>query len=154
MIPQGGETDALPAAAAAAPVKSGWRERFLVSREYSNLWFAQVISAFGDWVGLFAITALAASISGKPEAATALVLTARVAPSFFLGPFMGVLVDRYDRKILMRIADIARALVFIALPFVHSLWGLILASLILELFTLMWSPAKEALVPKLVPRDG
>ena len=133
--------------------QQGWRERVLVSHEYSWLWLAQVISAFGDWVGLFAITALAADISGAPEAATALVLTARVAPSLFIGPFMGVLVDRYDRKVLMRVADFARAAVFVALPFVRTLWGLILASLLLEIFTLLWSPAKEALVPSLVPRD-
>ena len=130
-----------------------WRERALVSKEYSWLWCAQVISALGDWVGLVAITALAASISGAPEAATALVLTARVAPSFVIGPFMGVLTDRYDRKILMRVADVARACVFVALPFIHSLWGLIFASLLLEMFTLLWSPAKEALVPALVPRE-
>ncbi len=129
------------------------RERLLVSREYSWLWTAQVISALGDWIGLFAITVLAANISHAPEAATALVLSARVAPSFVIGPFMGVLTDRYDRKILMRIADIARALVFIALPFIHTVWGLILASLLLEVFTLLWSPAKEALVPSLVPRE-
>ena len=137
----------------AEPSRAGWRERFLINREFSWLWLAQVISACGDWVGFFAITALAASISGSPEAATALVLTARVAPSFFLAPFMGVLVDRFDRKILMRVADIARALVFIALPFVSTLWGLIVASLVLEAFTLMWSPAKESLVPSLVPKD-
>jgi dTMP kinase len=143
-----------PGLASPGRSKVGWRERFLVSHEYSNLWFAQVISAMGDWVGLFAITQLASSISGQPEAATALVLTARVAPSFVLAPFMGVLVDRYDRKLLMRIADIARACVFIALPFIHTVWGLILASLVLEVFTLIWSPAKESLVPKLVPRSG
>jgi dTMP kinase len=133
-------------------VPMSWRERVLVSKEYSWLFFVQVVSALGDWVGLFAIAALAATISGAPEAAIALVLTARVAPSFFIGPFMGVLVDRYDRKVLMRIADVARALIFALLPFVNSVWGLILASLLLETFTLMWSPAKEALVPSLVPR--
>lgn len=144
----------------AAPIDEGlanahpdWRVRIFGSREYFALWVAQVVSALGDWVGLVAITALAANISGAPEAATALVLTARVAPSLFLGPFMGVLVDRYDRKRLMRIADLARALVFVALPFVDSLWGLIFASFLLEVFTLMWSPAKESLVPGMVPRD-
>ncbi len=135
-----------------AEVPQGWRARIFCSNEYFSLWIAQVISAMGDWIGLFAITALAASISGAPEAAIALVITARVAPSFFLGPFMGVLVDRYDRKLLMRISDIARAAVFVALPFVNTLWGLVLASLLLEMFTLIWSPAKESLVPLLVPR--
>ena len=136
-----------------ATLREPVRVRLFGSIEYSWLWIAQVISAFGDWIGLFAVTALAANISGAPEAATALVLTARVAPSFFLGPFMGVLVDRYDRKMLMRIADLSRALVFCVLPFITTLWGLILASLLLEVFTLLWSPAKEALVPSLVPRE-
>jgi len=137
--------------AAGQPVE--WRVRWFVSREYFSLWVAQVISALGDWVGLVAISALAANISGEPEAATALVLTARVAPSFVLGPVMGLITDRYDRKRLMRIADIARALVFVALPFLDEVWHLIVASFLLEVFTLLWSPAKEALVPALVPRE-
>jgi len=131
----------------------GFRERVLINKEFSWLWGASVVTALGDWVGFFAITALAANISGAPEAATALVLTARVAPSFFLAPFMGVLVDRFDRKLMMRIADVGRALVFVTLPFVNTLWGLILASLVLEAFTLLWSPAKEALVPAIVPKN-
>ena len=35
----------------------------------------------------------------------------------------------------------------------HRLWGLVLASLVLEVFTLLWSPAKDATVPNLVPPD-
>jgi dTMP kinase len=139
----------------ARPVEDGrsWVSRVLINREFSRLWMAQLIGSCGDWVGFFAITALAASISGEPEAATALVLTARVAPSFFLAPIMGVLVDRFDRKVMMRIADIGRACVMISLPFVGTLWGLIVASLILEAFTLMWAPAKEAMVPAIVPAE-
>ena len=136
-----------------ATLREPLRVRWFGSIEFYWLWISQLISAFGDWVGLFAVTALAANISNSPETATALVLTARVAPSFFLGPFMGVLVDRYDRKLLMRIADLARAVVFCALPFATTLWHLILASLLLEVFTLLFAPAKEALVPVLVPRD-
>lgn len=138
---------------AATALRQPLRVRWFGSVEFFWLWISQLISAFGDWVGLFAVTALAANISEQPEAATALVLTARVAPSFFLGPFMGVLVDRYDRKRIMRIADLARALVFCALPFATELWELIVASLLLEVFTLLFAPAKEALVPVLVPRD-
>lgn len=133
--------------------ENSWRARLFGSVEYFWLWIAQVVTAFGDWVGFFAITALAATISKAPEAATALVLTARVAPSFVCGPVMGMLVDRFDRKRLMRIADLGRALVFLLLPFVDSVMGLILASLVLEILTLLWSPAKEALVPLIVPRE-
>ena len=39
------------------------------------------------------------------------------------------------------------------LPFVDSIWGLVVASLVMEIFTLLWSPAKEASVPNIVPSD-
>ena len=39
------------------------------------------------------------------------------------------------------------------LPFVQNVAGLVLASLVLEVFTLLWSPAKDSEVPNLVPHD-
>ncbi len=142
------------AAAGSLPAEpAGWVDRVFGSRRFFALFNVQVISALGDWVGFFAITSLAASISTQPEAAIALVTTARVAPGLFLAPFIGVLVDRFDRRKIMIVADISRAVVFLCLPLVQTGPGLILASFILELFTLMWSPAKEALVPSVVPED-
>jgi dTMP kinase len=41
--------------------------------------------------------------------------------------------------------------VLFTIPFVNAIWQLVIASLILEIATLMWSPAKEATVPNLVP---
>ena len=143
-----------PAGSAPAPdVTGGWIERIFITRRFFALFNVQVISALGDWVGFFAITSLAASISSQPEAAIALVTTARVAPGIFLAPFIGVIVDRFDRKRIMVVSDIARAGVFLLLPLVQTVPGLIVASFILELFTLAWSPAKEATVPAVVPAD-
>lgn len=130
-----------------------WIERLFITRRFFALFNVQVISALGDWVGFFAITSLAASISTQPEAAIALVTTARVAPGIFLAPFIGVMVDRFDRKKIMVISDVSRAGVFLLLPLVQTVPGLIVASFVLELFTLAWSPAKEATVPALVPAD-
>ena len=96
---------------------------------------------------------MAASISSQPEGAIALVTLARVAPGFFLAPFIGVIVDRFDRKRLMVTADLVRAGVYLFLPLVRTVPGLILASFLLEVFTMMWSPAKEATVPAVVPDE-
>jgi dTMP kinase len=49
--------------------------------------------------------------------------------------------------------DLLRAGVIACLPFVRNVLGLVIASLVLEVCTLLWSPAKEASVPNLVPRD-
>ena len=127
--------------------------RLFGSTAFFRLWLTQVVSATGDWLGFLAIAALATRVSDRPEAAVGLVMSARIVPGFFLGPAAGVFADRFDRKRLMVMCDVGRALVLASLPFVNTVPGLIVASLILEVFTLLWAPAKEASVPHLVPAD-
>ena len=127
--------------------------RLFGSPSFFRLWLASVASSLGDWVAFVAIVALAARVSGNSEAAVGLVLSARLLPGFFLAPVLGVLVDRWDRRRVMVACDIGRGLVMASLPFIDTIAGLFMASLLLELLTLMWSPAKEASVPNLVPKD-
>jgi len=106
-------------------------------------------------LGLLAISILAIRLgSGNEGAALSLVLAARIVPGFFFGPVAGVFVDRWDRKKTMVSCDMGRAMVMLALPFVDTLFGLFLASLLLEAFTMLWGPAKEASVPHVVPVES
>lgn len=133
---------------------SGRIESWFGSQQFFRLWIAQVISATGDWLGLIATISLASRLSeGTEGTAIALVLATRIAPGFFLATAAGVIVDRFNRKRLLLVCDIGRALVFFTLPFVDTLFGLIVASFLLEIFTMMWSPAKEAIVPNIVPKE-
>ncbi len=128
--------------------------KLLGSASFFRLWLAQVVSSLGDWIGLFAILTLTARVGkGSPEAAIALVMSARMIPGFFLASVGGVLVDRWNRRKVMVACDVGRGLVLATLPWVDSVWGLFLASLVLEVLTLLWSPAKEASVPNLVTAD-
>src|SRR5205823_2197042 len=129
-------------------------ERLFGSPQFFRLWLSQVASSLGDWIGLIAITALAARIGGSGAgAAVGLVLSARLIPGFFLGSVAGVISDRWDRRRLMVTCDIGRGLVLAFLPFVTTIWGLFLASLVIEVMTIAWSSAKEASVPNLVRKD-
>ncbi|HVW35170.1 MAG TPA: MFS transporter [Acidimicrobiia bacterium] len=123
------------------------------SSAYFRLWMAQVVSSLGDWIGLVAVVALAARVSNGSSAAVGLVMAARMVPGFFLAPVGGVLVDRWDRRRTMVICDVGRSAIVATLPFVHTLVGLFLASFLLEVLTLLWSPAKDASVPNLVPTE-
>ncbi|MDE0136756.1 MAG: MFS transporter [Acidimicrobiaceae bacterium] len=119
---------------------------------FLRLWVAQVVSSFGDWIGLLATIEVARRIGGdQPGSAIALVVTARVLPGFFLASAGGIIVDRFNRKRLLVICDIVRASVLLTIPFIDRVWLLVLASLALELATSLWSPAKEAIVPNIVP---
>lgn len=155
-----GPDDAADGSAATAPldvvevVKTGTHVRLFGTHQFFRLWLAQVVSSFGDWLGLLAITLTAERLStGSAGAAIGLVMTARIVPGFFLGPLAGVLVDRWNRKRVMVVCDLGRAAVLCILPFVDTVFGLVLASLVMEVFTLLWSPAKEASVPNLVPPE-
>ncbi|MCA1692137.1 MAG: MFS transporter [Actinobacteria bacterium] len=140
-VPPGGPTADEPAG-----------PKLLGSSSFFRLWLAQVVSSLGDWLGLVAVLSLAARIGGSsPEAAVGIVMSARMVPGFFFGSVAGVLVDRWDRKRVMVTCDIGRGFVLATLPFIDTVWGLFVASLLLEVFTLLWSPAKEASVPNLVP---
>jgi dTMP kinase len=134
--------------------RPGWHVRLFGSHEFFRLWLVQVVSALGDWLGFSAIILLAARIGGGAGAgAISLVMAARIVPGFFFGPVAGVLVDRWDRKRVMVCCDLGRAAVLATLPFVENIAGLVLASLALEVLTLLWSPAKDSEVPNLVSHD-
>ncbi len=130
------------------------KERLFGGPQFMRLWCAQLVSSFGDWLGFLAITILAADVgAGAGGAAVGLVMSARIIPGFFLAPVAGVMIDRWDRKKVMVTCDLIRAAIIAMLPLVHSVLGLVIASLVIEVCTLLWSPAKEATVPNLVPAD-
>jgi dTMP kinase len=116
-----------------------------------------LFSSLGDWLGLLATTALAAQLSGGSYAtanfAIAGVFIARLLPAVFLGPIAGVIADRFDRRRLMVAVDILRGALYISIPIVHTYFWLYTAMILVECLTLFWSPAKEASVPNLVPRE-
>jgi dTMP kinase len=116
-----------------------------------------VFSSLGDWLGLLATTAMAQQLSGGSYAtanfAIAGVFIARLLPAVFLGPIAGVIADRFDRRRLMFNVDIMRAALYISIPIINTYFWLYTAMILVECLTLFWSPAKEASVPNLVPRD-
>jgi dTMP kinase len=144
-----------PTASDADGGRPGFKRRVFGSEGFFQLWLTQVASSIGDWLGFFAIAALAARIGGEDSAAAAIgvVMAARIAPGFFLGAASGVIADRFDRKKVMVYCNLGRAAVLVLLPFVDTILQLVLASLLLECFTLLWTPAKEASVPNLVPAE-
>ena len=124
---------------------------------FRKLWNSMVFSSLGDWLGLLATTALAAQLSGGSYAtaniAIAGVFIARLLPAVFLGPLAGVIADRFDRRRLMVSMDVMRGALYISIPIVHTYFWLYAAMILVECLTLFWSPAKEASVPNLVPKD-
>jgi dTMP kinase len=129
----------------------------LAIKPFRKLWNSMLFSSLGDWLGLLATTAMAQQLSGGDYAtanfAIAGVFIARLLPAVFLGPIAGVIADKLDRRKLMVNCDILRAALYISIPIANNYFWLYTAMILVECITLFWSPAKEASVPNLVPRE-
>lgn len=132
------------------------RGRDLIRRgPFARLWWSQAISSLGDWVTLFASFALAARISGGgPSASLGILvpLVGRILPGLVLGFVGGVLADRWNRKATMIVADVGRAVLAGGLVFVSNFRDLFILTFLTELLTMVRQPAREAVVPRLIPQ--
>ncbi len=131
------------------------RGRDLVRRgPYARLWWSQLISSLGDWATLFATFSLAARIAGAERSASlgiVVALIARILPGLILAAVGGVLADRWDRKATMVIADLGRAVLVVALMFVTTYRDMFAVTFLIEVLALLRQPARESVVPQLVP---
>ncbi|RRR96484.1 dTMP kinase [Glycomyces terrestris] len=133
-------------------------------KPFRRLWTVLGLASFGDWLALFATAGFAQSLFDDPAAkgaAFSATIVLRLLPSLVLGPVAGVFADRFDRRKTMAACDIARCLLIASVPTVYLATGstaitvtwLAVAQLCIEAAVLMWSPAKEAAVPNLLPRE-
>ncbi len=128
-------------------------------KNFRLLWLAQIISAAGDTFSFLAIQIRIddlASGPGESARGVSLVLIAYVLPTLLLGLFAGTMVDRWDRKRVMVVSDIARALIAPAYLLLQSLADLpiaIAAAFLMASFGVFFYPARTALLPSMVEDD-
>lgn len=119
------------------------------NRNFTWLWSGQLISTIGD-----SLMSLAASILVFRQTGSALsvglMLVATAAPSLLVGLLAGVYVDRMDRKRIMVVADLLRAVLVSLIPFlitVHIAWLYIIVALISAIGQ-FFDPAQESVLPE------
>lgn len=90
------------------PLPSNWAARFF------TIWTGQAFSLFGSMLVQFALVWWLTKTTGS---ATVLALATMVAllPQVFLGPFVGALVDRWNRRLVMIVTDSLIALTTLVL---------------------------------------
>ncbi len=134
------------------PRAVGYFELVLRNRQFRLLWLGQVVSLLGDWFGLIASATLVAQLTGSAMAVGGLFVV-RMLPPFLVSPLAGVAADRYDRKWLLIIADLARMLTVLGFLLVREpgqVWLLYTLTAIQLGFSGLFFPTRNALLPNLV----
>jgi len=91
--------------------QSLWR-----NRGFLYLWTAQTLSEFGAKTGLLAIPLIAATLLGATPFQMGALAAAETSPYLLFGLITGSWVDRLSKRIVMVIADLARAAVLLLIP--------------------------------------
>ena len=120
------------------------------NRSFTFLWLGQLVSTIGS-----ALTSLAASIvvfrlTGS-ALSVGLMLIATSAPTLLVGLIAGVFVDRFDRKRIMIIADLARAVVVILIPFLipYGIAWLYVIVMLTSVIGQFFDPAHSSVIPEI-----
>lgn len=125
----------------------------LGNKRFRALWISQFVSGLGDWLVVGLLIPLVTTLSGGSSFAVAGIMIAKIIPSLLFSSVIGVFVDRFDRRRLMIACDLARALLTLPLLFTNNLALIYLVVLLMELASLFFVPARNALIPRLVSED-
>ncbi|NUP60729.1 MAG: dTMP kinase [Nonomuraea sp.] len=132
-------------------------QHVLTHAPFRRLWTAMSVCSLGDWLNILALTALAGNLNQGDYRLQSLaiggVFIAKMLPAVLLGPLAGVFADRFDRRLTMFCADLARFAVVLSIPIIGTYQWVIVATVLVECVNLFWVPAKDATVPNLVPKD-
>ena len=119
-----------------------------------RLWYAQIISVFGDFLALFAvISILTFKLHANAQQVTG-VQIAYLLPIAVLGIMAGVFVDRWPLKPTMVSSDSIRAGLCLLLLVAHQLWHFYAILAAISVVSSFFSPAQGVAIRSAVPFHG
>lgn len=123
---------------------------------FTVVWVGQVVSLLGTSMTNFALTIWAWEVTGK---ATALALVGffSFAPTIFLSPLAGALVDRWNRKFVMMISDLVSGIMTVVALILFlmgalQIWHLYIIGAISGAFQAFQFPAYSAAITTMIPK--
>ena len=121
------------------------------------VWIGQILSMLGTAMSNFALTLWAYELTGK---ATPLAMIGFffVTPMVLLGPFVGTIVDRGNRKLMMIVSDLAAAITMLFVLLLYfsgnlQVWHLYVTATITGIFQGFQWPAYSAAISVMLPKE-
>ena len=125
---------------------------------FRRLWGAHTLSEFGSAVTVLALPLTAILTLDASPLQMSVLMTALFLPVLLFSLFVGVLVDRRQRRSLMIWMDVARALLLLSIP-VAALSGILLieelyvVAFLIGALSLVFDMAAQSYLPALVKRE-
>jgi MFS family permease len=125
-------------------------------RNFRLFFFGQLISQCGSWMQTIALGWLVLDLSNKSGLAVGWSVALQFVPTLLFGVWAGALADRFDKRTLWGITQVALAavaalLAALDLSGVVQLWMLFVVIFLFGMAFAVDNPTRNALVPELVP---
>ena len=134
----------------------GYRQLIRGNRNFRLLWLGQIISLLGDWFNFVASASLIAILTQSGFAVGSLFVVRMLAP-FFISPIAGVVADRYNRKNILIVTDLTRAVAAFGFLFVRNadhVWLLYVLTALQLGISGFFFPTRNAILPDIVSSRG
>lgn len=130
----------------------------LFQRNFGLLWWSQLISQIGDGVTKLALLWFVYAVTGSALQTTVIGIL-QTLPPILLGPFIGVFIDRFPKKIILISTDLIRALLIGLIPCLVSHEAFTVEYLYILVFcnavaTSLFAPALFATIPFIVKKSA
>jgi predicted MFS family arabinose efflux permease len=122
----------------------------LRDRRFALLVAGQAVNGIGSWCALIALWGYAAYKFDAGPGQIALLSLGWSLPAALLGPLCGVPVDRFGPRKVLIAADLAAAVISVALAFSTSYMQLVVLGAVIGFARALADPAFSALAPRLV----
>jgi len=126
---------------------------FRRNRPLARLLAGEFISGIGDWLYLVAVLVVVYADSNSPVL-LGIVGAARILPYVLLSVPAGMVADRYDRRMVLLVTDIARGLLMLVLAAAVILGAptmvIVAVAILAACFSTFFGPAIASLLPTLV----
>ncbi len=123
-------------------------------RAVRRLWFAQIVSVFGDFLAVFAVFSVVTfELHGTPIQLS-LIMIAFLTPFAFVSPLAGVYVDKWNVKATMIASDLIRGVLVISLLFVRDLYAIYAIFFALSTVSSFFVPAQSVAIRAVAPMEG
>ena len=122
---------------------------------FRRLWLGVVASFFGDWFTTIALYAIVQDLSDS-ALAVAGVLVAKTFPIFAMTPLAGWIVDRFDRRTVLVVTDVLRAVLTLGLVgayLARSLPAVFAVEVVRVCVAGVFIPGRSAAIPQVVDRS-
>jgi predicted MFS family arabinose efflux permease len=132
-----------------------WRHGVWQSADYTRLWSATVISAFGSSITRLAVPLLAATTLHATPAQMGLLVASESLPILLLGLLAGTWLDRRTKRPVMIVTDLVRGVLLLVLPVAWALGLLGIELLIAVAFlvgclSVFFDIASQSLLPMIL----